>query len=407
MRILNSIQFWLVVPVFVVCFSLSCAQGGRKSGEGSKLIPILSENLPKFTSAEECRTCHARTFATWSQTGHAGAMVALIELGFEKNPQCISCHTLGYGGGGFKSITETPQFASVQCESCHGSAINHAGRKEYIEVSFSAEVCGACHSWELSPIYQEWSESGHGSPVANLTALPFFRDACLSCHSADYILAVNEKPTKGEVENGVSCQVCHDPHKETGFGAQLRFSKRELCAQCHMNHDDAPKNPNEPYPHPHQTQGNIYFGEGGYLLESVRNSFHSNEVEFPNACLDCHQAEAQINPETPHQYKTHSFAPRVPEACVRCHSGDSAISLLEQTQNSIHRRLDALYGYFDEESPNYIDPRDLSGQDFVNYNKARFNFDMVRSDKSLGVHNGNYTRALLDAAEEFIASIER
>jgi len=333
-------------------------------------------------------------------------MTALVELGFEENPECVTCHTLGYESGGFKNLSETPQFAGVQCESCHGSAINHAGRKEYIEVPFSSEACGACHSWELSPIYQEWSESGHGRPVANLTALPFFRDACLSCHSADYILAVDAKPTKNEVESGVSCQVCHDPHGESELDGGLRYPAREICIRCHMNNDVAPSTPDEPYPHPHQTQGNIYFGVGGYLLDSVRNSFHSNEDEFPNACVECHQTEAQINPEIPHKYKTHSFEPRVPEACVRCHSGDSAISLLEQTQNSVKERLDALAGYFDETSPNYIDPAQLSGDDFVNYNRARFNFDVVRNDKSFGVHNGNYTRALLDAAEEYIASIQ-
>ncbi len=400
-------RFYAILIISMLLgFSFSCAKGGGKPGEFSQLVPILSKDLAKFTSAQECRTCHSVKYAQWSETHHAEAIHALIEIGFEDDADCLTCHTLGFNEGGFKSLEETPMFAGVQCESCHGSGVNHAGRRDYIQLSYSSAVCATCHSWELSPIYQEWEESGHGTPIAERASLPFFRDECLSCHSAEYILAEpGEKPTKSEVTTGVTCVACHDPHVETENGAHLRYPKRDLCISCHMNNDSAPNDKAEPYPHPHQTQGNIYFGQGGYTLEAVSNSAHSNAEEFPNACLECHQWEAQVNPDIPHEYHTHTFEPNIPAACERCH-GDTAIAQLASTQNSIQDRLDALAGYFDEDSPNFIDPEDLSGEDFVLYYRALFNFDMVEADGSLGVHNGRYVGALLDAAETYIQQIQ-
>ncbi len=387
-------------------FIIGCAKGGGKVGEFSNLVPVLSQDIAKFTSAEECRTCHSVKYAEWRETHHSEALDALEEIGFAEEGECLSCHTVGYNAGGFKSLAETPMFAGVQCESCHGSGVNHAGRVEFIQLSYSSEVCATCHSWELSPIYQEWKDSHHGEDIKNLTDLPFFRNDCLSCHSAEYILAEQgEKPTKFEVSTGITCVACHDPHVETENGAHLRYAKAELCVTCHMNSDSAPNDKSERYPHPHQTQGNIYFGEGGYPLTEVRNSAHSNADEFPNACLECHQSEAQINPEIPHEYATHTFEPNIPSACVRCH-GDSVVPQLANTQNEIQERLDALSIYFDEESPNFIDPESLSDEDFINYNRALFNFDMVDADGSLGVHNGRYVRALLDAAEYYISQIQ-
>lgn len=400
-------SFYLLVfsALFVGSF-VGCAGGGGKPGEFSSLVPILSENLAKFTSAEECRTCHSEKYEEWRDTGHFEALDSLKQIGRADDSACLSCHTVGFDAGGFKSLRETPMFAGVQCESCHGSGVNHAGRVEFISLSYSSEVCAPCHAWELSPIYQEWKESGHGTAVTERTSLPFFRDECLSCHSAEYILAQpGEKPGKLEVTSGVTCVACHDPHSETGNEAQLRYPESELCIQCHMNNASAPNDKNEPYPHPHQTQGNIYLGEGGYPLSAVSNSAHSNAEEFPKACLECHQSEAQVNPEVPHMYVTHTFEPNIPSACVRCH-GDTVIEQLANTQNEIQERLDNLSGFFDEDSPSFIDPDALSGEDFFKYQKARFNFDMVRADGSLGVHNGRYTRALLDAAELYISELQ-
>ena len=78
-----------------------------------------------FVGSKKCRLCHLKEFKTWQATKHATNFETLI--GDErKDPACVTCHTTGFGQpGGFTSEEETPDMASVGCESCHGAGSAH------------------------------------------------------------------------------------------------------------------------------------------------------------------------------------------------------------------------------------------------------------------------------------------
>ncbi len=79
----------------------------------------------KYVGTNKCRLCHLKEHRTWKATKHATNFDAL--KGDEvKNPDCLKCHTTGYGQpGGFVSVEATPGLKGTGCEGCHGPASEH------------------------------------------------------------------------------------------------------------------------------------------------------------------------------------------------------------------------------------------------------------------------------------------
>ena len=79
----------------------------------------------KYVGTKKCRMCHMPEHKTWKVTKHATNFETL--KGDEvKNPDCLKCHTTGFGKpGGFVSVETTPTLTNTGCESCHGPGSEH------------------------------------------------------------------------------------------------------------------------------------------------------------------------------------------------------------------------------------------------------------------------------------------
>lgn len=86
---------------------------------------ILNGSSP-FAGTETCAGCHVEEYDVWKKTGHSHAMATLEARNQQFDPACIRCHVVGYESGGFQALYSTPQFANVQCESCHGPGRLHS-----------------------------------------------------------------------------------------------------------------------------------------------------------------------------------------------------------------------------------------------------------------------------------------
>ncbi len=101
--------------------------------------------------------------------GSRSNFAAHIEAqGHSWNPDCLRCHTTGYGEpGGFKSITATPDRVGIGCESCHGPRSEHvawqlwdSGKRDGMSQAPPAftppgaprsQTCARCHDNLNSP----------------------------------------------------------------------------------------------------------------------------------------------------------------------------------------------------------------------------------------------------------------
>lgn len=80
----------------------------------------------KYIGTSKCRMCHMKQHKVWKKTKHATNFDSL-QGDEQKNPDCLKCHTTGFGkAGGFVSLEETPKMTNTGCEACHGPGSAHA-----------------------------------------------------------------------------------------------------------------------------------------------------------------------------------------------------------------------------------------------------------------------------------------
>ena len=109
-----------------------------------------------FIGNTACKTCHIDEGSSWKATKHAHAYHTLEVAGHETDPDCLTCHTVGFGfSSGFRSVSETPNHVNVGCESCHGAGnihVEHPQQKGYGVVTET--TCLKCHTTENSPNFE-------------------------------------------------------------------------------------------------------------------------------------------------------------------------------------------------------------------------------------------------------------
>jgi len=145
----------------------------------------LLENYPRtvheeaeFVGADTCLRCHSLPSYRFPESKHSHGFDSLVESNHDRDPECVGCHTVGFGyKSGFISPEATPGLLHVGCEDCHGPGAKHLEyptEGEYGEVARA--TCEACHTVENSPgfVYEERIEKiRHGSspPAAPESAI--------------------------------------------------------------------------------------------------------------------------------------------------------------------------------------------------------------------------------------------
>jgi hypothetical protein len=105
-----------------------------------------------YVPGKKCKTCHIKTFKAQAETPHAKSYENLTDAGEATNPDCLPCHTTGYGKpGGFVDVESTEDLAGTTCQGCHGPGSAHIEkglskeqRRETIEKT-PKDACTKCH----------------------------------------------------------------------------------------------------------------------------------------------------------------------------------------------------------------------------------------------------------------------
>jgi 2',3'-cyclic-nucleotide 2'-phosphodiesterase (5'-nucleotidase family) len=127
----------------------------RRMRESSAALPA-SLSTPStgggFAGAQACAACHQEAFQIWQNTGHAHAMETLERKNQHFDNECVGCHVVGFGQGGFQSLVTTPQLKDVQCEACHGPGLSHVNNPGPGYGLMQVPVgCTKCHTVPNTP----------------------------------------------------------------------------------------------------------------------------------------------------------------------------------------------------------------------------------------------------------------
>jgi hypothetical protein len=276
--------------------------------------------------------------------------------------------------------------------------------------------CTECHNdtSTMTGIKLEWSESKHATGDAFVRGTSA---SCAGCHSGGaFSQSVAAGLNPGELESGdphptrQDCRTCHQIHTTyTGEdfalettdavalyaveGATFDGGSGNLCVNCHQPRRDAPVAEDGVItgisthwgPH-HGPQSAMLLGVSGAGVEGSPSK-HYEQVE--DTCVNCHMGEN----------KSHTYEPNV-AACEECHSDVESFDI-NGVQTEVQAMIDELGEMLVAEgvlSENSEDGHPTVEEAPENVGIALWNWLYVaHEDKSLGVHNPAYAKALLQA----------
>ncbi len=129
-----------------------------------------SHDGPRYASSAACTSCHSQQMARWTFTAHARAYRSLQRRDADENPECLTCHTTGFGeAGGFAKLDRfnLSRFQGVQCEACHGMLAGHPGSTDVMPEPVTPATCERCHDEANSPNFDfvSYLPRAHCTPV--------------------------------------------------------------------------------------------------------------------------------------------------------------------------------------------------------------------------------------------------
>lgn len=117
----------LVVVSTIVLVAIARGDAGRyEDAEADAEVLVAEAQKNYYVGVGACKECHRKNWATWRKENAHRQTFNKLNVKAKKNPKCLKCHSTGFGHPtGFKSLAETPKFANVGCESCHGPGGHH------------------------------------------------------------------------------------------------------------------------------------------------------------------------------------------------------------------------------------------------------------------------------------------
>jgi hypothetical protein len=154
------------------------------SAEGMERVISQQSTADEFVGDKACTPCHADSHKVAVGAKHDHAYQTLVTNKSEYDPECLKCHTVGYGlNSGYVDIAKTPALANVQCENCHGRGKEHirdmlavlkqpslaaaktAAKKPSTLKPVTQASCISCHDEENSENFKFatfWPQIAHG-----------------------------------------------------------------------------------------------------------------------------------------------------------------------------------------------------------------------------------------------------
>jgi hypothetical protein len=354
----------------------------------------------------------------------------------------------------FGVSSKLAQLGTIGCESCHGPGDQHNGDPSMISVSLSSSVCLQCHDSPPNEIQgRMWMNSAHDSAFTQIQiddAPSPNSSSCAQCHNGggfvDYAKATTGKSSVKTLQKSypgipLTCSACHDPHDATNPN-QIRkvtadtltngFSitsggNGELCMNCHRSRtgvNAAIKAGYKSHFGPHNgPQTDMFWGQNGYQFGDNSITGTSTHTQLTDACVTCHMASVTVDPKAVNLLGGHTWKMSGPDsagtvvdnttACQSCHGPITDFDQIRASADyagianggpipGVQTEVDSLLSKLAAQLPDSLVAGTISTSGAKKLTSdqlgAYWDYLLVLKDGSRGVHNANYTFALLTRA---------
>ncbi|MGA7721032.1 MAG: multiheme c-type cytochrome [Ignavibacteriaceae bacterium] len=330
--------------------------------------------------------------------------------------------------------------ASIGCESCHGPGADHIasyGDASKISLSLNAGVCLQCHDDPTHHmIGAYYNASNHATmPLAGSEATS---TSCFPCHSGSAYFKYSQNQSTpvyslSDASQDITCAACHDPHISTNYGLRLvsvtlkngytvsTGGNGQLCMTCHQARVNTATyiTTSAPYygftnrfgPH-HGPQSDMLLGQNAYQYGDSSITGLNTHAGLTDACVTCHMQTR--GPNSNHQWNMSDSTGDYVTICKSCH-GQSITKFddikasadwdgngkIEGVQTEVQGLLNKLAALLPKDGTGAVvsmltDSLKVKGR--PNIVQGIYTYYFVTSDGSLGIHNANYTVAILQKA---------
>lgn len=323
--------------------------------------------------------------------------------------------------------------ASVNCTQCHNNDMKLPAAQVQYEQSVhgagerafeTGTSCAACHTNEG---FNECIAAGTDNTAAAIVTPT--QISCYTCHK----IHKNYDITDLDLKTTAPVTLRTDPTITIDLG------KGNLCAKCHQprsisvvgptgtavnlytaaNTDSIYIKSNRFGPH-HGPQSTLLAGKdksGAFQIVGTATYENGPHTTITNGCITCHMASPFGIIAGGHTmkviYENEGSESINITGCVACHSGKTAAQMLtkvQATQTEVQTLMDELEaalvakGWYDSTLDLWKIP--TTGAKAIKVNvkeaKAMYNFKFIWEDRSLGVHNPTFAKALLQNSLEAV-----
>jgi hypothetical protein len=290
------------------------------------------------------------------------------------------------------------------------------------------EVCVSCHNNEFrDSIQMQYAASGHAA--GEYVGYAGGRNGCAKCHSDQGFVetqftGLDTTAADIALPQPIGCKTCHDEHYTFDQGNEgpdyaLRTNgpvtllmdetktidfegPSNLCANCHQPRRSGPTDDGTGDftitsthwgPH-HGPQSTILEGIGGYEIAgsaSYPTSYSAHRTS--TSCNSCHMPEAAEANTT----GSHTFTPNL-NSCTTCHSSATDFNV-GSVQTEVEGLLEELAAAMTTAGM-MVDGEIVPETYTVDQAGAYYNYATIVDDRSMGVHNPQYIKALLQNSIE-------
>ena len=297
----------------------------------------------------------------------------------------------------------------------------------------NTENCIACHSLDhRDPIQTAYEKSSHYNVTVlyNAQTLPEYgnRTSCANCHTSQGFIEFQETGIVSEpfaVPATITCTTCHSNHRSFDFGNDGQdFALRTIdpielvvdsgytidmtndsnplgtsntCINCHQPRTATPTSADGMFTVT-STHWGPHHGPQATFLEGIQGAHIVGTTAYPtpqsathrtgSSCVSCHMGVTADGTDGGHSFKP------TESSCIACHTSGvpTEVGGLEADMVTLAGLLEDI-GIVVDDSP-------VKGTFTILEAEAAWNYLFVTEDKSKGIHNPGYARALIQNSIE-------